>query len=144
MRIVLIVATALLLPFANSGGQDPDPTPAQVAQGQQVFELVCSGCHTLDPPPDSAPPMRHVARHLRQDLETFVELAEQVRTYVREPDAERSLLPPRAVERFGVMPALPLTDDILTAAAAYIWSLSEAGPMGMGGPGMRRGGGFAP
>ena len=49
-----------------------------------------------------------------------------------------------AIEHFGLMDALPLTEDVLQAAAAYLWSLEGAGePMGrgMGGEGgMRRGG----
>ena len=124
--------------------EGPGPTADEIAKGAQVYELVCKGCHTLDPPPDSAPPMRHVARHLRQDLVTFEAFAEHVRTFVPAPDPERSRLPPMAIEHFGLMDALPLTEDVLQAAAAYLWSLEGAGePMGrgMGGEGgMRRGG----
>lgn len=139
MRIALVATTVLFLVAARSGAQDPDPTPEQVARGQQVFELICSGCHAVDPPPDSAPPMRHVARHLRRDLQAFPEFAEHVRTYVPAPSPEGSRLPPMAIERFGLMPALPLTDDVLTAAAAYIWSLSDAPQDAPAGFGMRHG-----
>ncbi len=67
MRVIPVLASALLLVAAQVADPDPPgPDPEQVARGQQVFGLVCSGCHTLDPPPDSAPPMRHVSRHLRQ------------------------------------------------------------------------------
>jgi len=111
---------------------DPEPTPEEIARGEQVYELVCSACHTLDPPPDSAPPMRHVVRHLRQELTTFEAFSEHVRSYVPAPDPERSRLPSMAIERFGVMAPLPLADDVLHSAAAYLWSLSA--PMkGMGG-----------
>lgn len=101
-----------------------EPTPEEIARGEQVYELVCSACHTLDPPPDSAPPMRHVVRHLRRDLTTFEAFSEHVQSYVPAPDAERSMLPPMAIERFGVMAPLPLADDVLHSAAAYLWSLS--------------------
>lgn len=103
---------------------DTDPTPEEIARGEQVFELVCAACHTLDPPPDSAPPMRHVVRHLRQELTTFEAFSEHVRSYVPAPDPERSRLPAMAIERFGVMAPLPLADDVLHSAAAYLWSLS--------------------
>ncbi|MEJ2538779.1 MAG: cytochrome c [Gemmatimonadota bacterium] len=115
------------------------PDPEDVARGAQVFELVCAGCHSLDPPPDSAPPMRHVSAHLRRELDTFEAFAEHVRTYVPAPSAEASLLPPRALERFGLMDALPLTEDVLTAAAAYIWTLADSAVVM--GPGAMRGGG---
>lgn len=123
--------------------EGPDPTPEEIARGRQVYELVCSACHTLDPPPDSAPPMRHVVMHLRRDLTTFEAFSEHVRTYVPAPDADRSRLPPMAIERFGLMAPLPLADDVLNSAAAYLWSLADsAGAMGPGmgrgmGPGMR-------
>ena len=134
MRFAPVLASVLLLAAAQTADPDPPgPDPEQVAQGRQVFELVCSGCHTIDPPPDSAPPMLHVSRHLRQELTTFEDFADHVRTYVPAPSAEASRLPPMAIERFGVMAPLPLTDDVLTAAAAYIWTLVDsAGPMGNG------------
>jgi hypothetical protein len=45
-----------------------------------------------------------------------------------------------AIERFGVMAPLPLTDDVLNSAAAYLWSLTDStGAMGRGQRGMRRG-----
>ena len=142
MRVLPLLASILLLTAAQVADPDPPgPEPEQVVRGRQVFELVCSGCHTLDPPPDSAPPMRHVARHLRQELTAFDAFAEHVRTYVPAPSAEASRLPPMAIERFGLMAPLPLTEDVLMDAAAYIWTLVDsAGPMGsdMGdGMGMR-------
>lgn len=139
VALALFVAAAVPVDedrsFASSGVQEgPDPTPEEIERGQQVYALVCAGCHTLDPPPDSAPPMRHVARHLRQDLETFEAFAEHVRTYVPAPDAERSRLPAMAIERFGLMDPLPLTEDVLNSAAAYLWSLTEGeGSRGEGG-----------
>lgn len=140
--LLLVAAVPRLEPGAPESDafqERTEPTAEEVARGQQVYELVCAGCHTLDPPPDSAPPMRHVARHLRRDLTTFEAFSEHVRTYVPAPDAERSRLPPMAIEHFGLMAPLPLTEDVLDSAAAYLWSLADsAGPMGMGmGRGMR-------
>jgi mono/diheme cytochrome c family protein len=134
MRVTPLLAAVLLLAAAQVVDPEPQgPEPEQVARGQQVYELVCSGCHSLDPPPDSAPPMRHVSRHLRQELTTFEAFAEHVRTYVPAPSAEASRLPAMAIERFGVMAPLPLSEDVLDAAAAYIWTLVDsAGPMGNG------------
>lgn len=143
MRTSPLLAVLILLPFAAAPMDDgrtfevvidqvdSEPSPEEIARGEQVYELVCSACHTLDPPPDSAPPMRHLVRHLRRDLATFEAFSEHVQSYVPAPDAERSLLPPMAIERFGVMAPLPLADDVLYSAAAYLWSLS-APKEGMG------------
>ena len=120
-------------PFVGVGSEQvgSDPTPEEFARGALVYELVCSACHTLDPPPDSAPPMRHVVRHLRSDLTTFEAFSDHVRSYVPAPDPERSRLPEMAIERFGLMAPMPLADDVLHSAAAYLWSLSDSGE-GMG------------
>lgn len=141
MRAALLALPLALLLVAAAGSHDPSPDPQQMDRGRQVFELVCSGCHTIQPPPDSAPPMSHVARHLRQELETLEAFTEHVRTYVPAPSAEGSRLPAMAIERFGLMGALPMEDAVLTDVAAYIWTLADSARGGMG-EGMGRGGGM--
>lgn len=133
MRSALLALPAVLflgLGLAHPDG--PDPDPGQVERGKQIFETVCAACHTVNPPPDSAPPMAHVVRHLRMELETQEAFAEHVRSYVSAPEADRSLLPPMAIERFGLMGALPLGDSILTDVAAYIWTLADSARSGRG------------
>lgn len=144
MRSALLALPPVLLLGLGLGHPDgPDPDTAQVDRGRQIFETVCSVCHTVNPPPDSAPPMAHVVRHLRMELGSREAFAEHVRTYVAAPDPERSLLPAMAIERFGLMGALPLGDSILTDVAAYIWTLADSAQTGSGmgrGPGMGGGG----
>lgn len=132
MRAALLALPLTLLLLAAAGARDRAPDPQQVDRGRQVFELVCSGCHTIQPPPDSAPPMSHVARHLRQELTTLDAFTEHVRSYVPAPSAERSRLPAMAIERFGLMGALPMEDAVLNDVAAYIWTLADSARGGMG------------
>jgi hypothetical protein len=131
LPLVLLLGVGVAVP--------DDPDPEQIARGKQIFETVCAGCHTMEPPPDSAPPMTHVVRHLRMELKTPEAFAEHVRTYVAAPAAERSLLPPMAIERFGLMGALPMGDSVLTDVAAYLWTLGDSAAPGRG-KGMKRGG----
>lgn len=133
MRAALVALPLALLLLAAAGPGNRAPDPQEVAQGKQVFDLVCSGCHTIQPPPDSAPPMSHVARHLRQELGTLEAFTEHVRTYVPAPSPERSRLPAMAIERFGLMGALPMEDAVLENVAAYIWTLADSARGGMGG-----------
>lgn len=113
------------------------PDSARVARGREVFDAVCSQCHTLQPPPDSAPPMSHVAQEIRARVGTLDAFTEHILTYVPEPDPDRSLLPPQAIERFGLMQAWPLGEDMLRDVAGYVWTLADsAGMGGMSGMGM--------
>ncbi|MBK8647585.1 MAG: hypothetical protein IPN16_13775 [Gemmatimonadetes bacterium] len=50
-------------------------------------------------------------------------------------------MPAMAIERFGLMAPLPLPDEQLRAAAAYVWSLSEGDSTMRGWAGWRMGGG---
>jgi len=65
--------------------------------------------------------------------------------WIKAPAKDKSLMPAMAIERFGLMAPLPLPDEQLRAAAAYVWSLSEGdstmrGMGGMEGMGGGRGG----
>lgn len=119
--------------------------------GEQVVEYVCSQCHSMEPPPLKAPPLTHLAGHLRESFPSVDEAVTHVVAYAPAPDPEQSILPERAQERFGLMPPQPLPEPWLEAATRYIWTLSdgtdvETGPPAMGRAGqgrgmMRRGGG---
>jgi mono/diheme cytochrome c family protein len=106
------------------------PAAPAHGDGEQVFRDVCSQCHTLEPPYNLAPPMRMVSGHLRQAFATEDEAVRHVIEYLRMPQAERSIMPPHAIERFGLMPPQPLPEAMLTAVARYVWSLSAEAAQG--------------
>ena len=107
-------------PVAHQGADPQDP---MLREGQRLFDEVCTQCHTLEPPPNLAPPMRMVAMHLRQAFDSQEAAVDHVVSYAPAPDAERSILPSHAVERFGLMPPQPLRPDQLEKVATYVWSL---------------------
>jgi hypothetical protein len=108
--------------------------------GEQVVEYVCSQCHSMDPPPLKAPPLTHLARDLRQSFTSVDDAVTHVVTYAPAPDAERSILPTMAQERFGLMPPQPLPAPMLEAATRFIWALSDGTEPKMGNGGMGRAG----
>ncbi|HKK94245.1 MAG TPA: hypothetical protein VJ925_12490 [Longimicrobiales bacterium] len=139
--LLVLVAAA-----ACGGGQvggDPNapPTAEQIARGEAVYQEVCSECHAIQPPPNLAPPLSHVARHVRDAVADRAAFTQHIVTYVQSPSEERSLLPERAIQRFGLMPAQVVTEDRLIDAAAYVWSLADSAQGGMGG-GMQGEGGM--
>lgn len=129
MSLKSFAAAALLaagsLAFVNGppahAGTDP------LSDGERIFNEICQQCHTLDPPANLAPPMRHILRHLRQSFETDEAISGHIVAFVPAPTAEASALPPMAVERFGLMPALPLPESSLKAVAAYLLTLEREG-----------------
>jgi mono/diheme cytochrome c family protein len=116
--------------------ETPEPDDPVLKEGKAIFDEVCSACHTVEPPPKLAPPMRMVSMHLRQTFETEAEGVAHILSYAPAPEAGKSILPPHAVERFGLMAPQPLPPETLEKVARYVWSLgegmSEMGGMGMG------------
>ena len=106
---------------------------AQLATGRQVVQTVCLTCHTEQPPMKAAPPFAMIAMHYRGALPDSAAAVARIAGWVRAPARERSLLPPMAVERFGVMPPFVLPDSLLEAAAVYVLSLEHQGMQGMQG-----------
>lgn len=102
-----------------------EASAALLAQGKQVYERVCVGCHTMESPATLAPPLTHVAKHYRQAFTERDSAVAHIVAFVRNPAADRSKMPAHAVERFGLMPAQPLADEQLRAVATYIWSLPD-------------------
>lgn len=102
------------------------PVPEEFTAGAQVFESICSQCHSLSPPAKLAPPMRHVARHLRMRFETEEAATRHILTFLPAPDSTSSIMPPMARQRFGLMPPQPLPKPYLEAVARYVWYLGES------------------
>ena len=111
--------------MGRSGEATPREVPPALQEGERIYREICTVCHTMDPPPNLAPPMSHVARHLRQAFEEEEAAVAHIVSFVPKPDAERSILPEMAQERFGLMPALPLPQSSLEAVARYVWFLGS-------------------
>jgi cytochrome c len=128
--LVLLLATALPV-----GAQQDAPHE----DGEQIFSLVCAMCHSVNPPAKAAPPISHAAAYYsrRHDGREAAVLA--MVAFLKEPAAERSVLPPHAVERFGLMPPQAhLSDAQLRAVAQYALSVADTVHVG---PGHRHGAG---
>jgi mono/diheme cytochrome c family protein len=122
MRVIPFAV--VLLSWGSSAliAQEPAPAP----DGAELFALVCAMCHTVNPPPKAAPPISHAsAYYLRKHADTETAVTAMV-DYLKKPEAERSVLPAHAIERFGLMPSQAhLTDGQLRAVARYVLSLAD-------------------
>ncbi|HSG46715.1 MAG TPA: hypothetical protein VLA43_02755 [Longimicrobiales bacterium] len=99
--------------------------PADLQEGERIYRETCSLCHTMDPPANLAPPMSHVARHLRQSFADEESAVAHVVDYLPAPAAERSIMPEMARERFGLMPPQPIPRNLLEAVGRYVWFLGS-------------------
>lgn len=130
VALLLVTACGAKSRQVSSDTTRVPPANAQTAEnrlalGEQVYKTLCSACHTMDAPPTLAPPMTHVARHYRQAFTNADSAIASIMDFVRKPSAEKSKMPQRAIQRFGLMPALNIPEDRLHAVAEYVWSLPE-------------------
>jgi mono/diheme cytochrome c family protein len=122
MRSLVITAALLALAVTLGAGQ----TRPAADDGREVFERVCAACHSLHPPAQAAPPISHAAAYYVQRHAGAEAAAAAMVAYLKQPDAARSLLPARALERFGLMPPVDyLSDEELLAVARYALSLPD-------------------
>lgn len=96
-----------------------------IAQGREIVRTLCAACHTEQPPPKLAPPLAHISRRYRMMIGDRDSAIARITAWVQSPAKERALMPPMAIERFGIMAPLPIPEEQRRAAAAYVWSLSE-------------------
>lgn len=140
VRITLLTLVAL--------GATTLPALAQEASraevGEQVFALVCAMCHSINPPAKLAPPISHAAAYYLRRHPDAESAAAAMVDFLKEPAADRSAMPPHAVERFGLMPSQAhLSDAQLLAVARYALSLADTAHVRApaGGGGQDHGGG---
>jgi len=128
---------AFFLLFAAGVSPLAAQAEAPESDGAQIFQMVCGMCHSMNPPPNAAPPMSHATGFYLQQHETAEAAAAAIVAYLKQPDSTRSALPAHAITRFGLMPSQAhLTDVQLDAVARYVLTLADTTHrMPMGPPG---------
>ncbi len=113
------------------------PASAEV-DGKALFDRSCSVCHSIAPPPKSAPPILPIAARYRQHFASRDEGVRQMAEFIVAPKKEKVLADEHAITRFGLMPPIPLSKEEASAVAGWIWDQNSTGTWG---PGKGRGGG---
>ena len=90
-------------------------------QGKLLYDKHCSICHSMSPPPKSAPPILGITMHYHQAFADRKDGVTHMVTFMKKPDAKQSKLEAAAVSRFGLMPAMTLSDKELEAVAGWLW-----------------------
>lgn len=91
-----------------------------VTDGKAVFDRNCSVCHSINPPPKSAPPIVPLSSRYHQQFATRKEGVGHIAAFIKAPDKNKAI-EPQAIARFGLMPPIALPENELQAVAGWIW-----------------------
>jgi len=127
----LLVAGLVLGISGSTPGIYPLTASAAV-DGKAVFDKNCSVCHSIAPPPKLAPPIVPISARYHQKISSRAEGIKRIAAFVKSPAKDKVLADPQAIERFGMMPPVPLSDAELNAVAAWVWDQNTAGGWGPG------------
>lgn len=95
--------------------------------GKEVYESLCMACHATEGPATVAPPIFAVKNHVIQVYPERDDFVKRVVEWVKAPNADDPLMP-GAVRKFGLMPAMELADEELTAVAEFLYDSDMALP----------------
>jgi len=127
-----IVATGSLLVITGVvGGSFPSAASAAV-DGKVIFDKHCSVCHSISPPPKSAPPILPVAARYHERFSSRSEGIRNMAEFIKSPSKQKVLADQQAIDRFGLMPPIPLSSAELNAVASWVWDQSTGGSWGTG------------
>ena len=113
---------------------------AAAADGKTVFDRNCSVCHSVMPPPKSAPPIVPIASRYHQAFPSKKEGVAHMVSFLKAPSKEKMVADKQALDRFGLMPPMALSDGELNAVAGWVWDQGASGGWGPGsGAGRGRG-----
>jgi mono/diheme cytochrome c family protein len=139
-RLACAYAMLLALAACSEPRQQPPDTAVPVdsaaadslvlERGRVVYETACAQCHTLEPPPLTAPPLAVIARRYHQVIADREDAIEHLVDYTRSPAPEKSRLSQRTIDEWGVMPGINLPEEDLRAVGRYIWQLAGPRPAG--------------
>jgi hypothetical protein len=94
--------------------------------GQRLFELYCMNCHAKpkrgggpDPSKRLAPPAFAVADHYRRAIPDANERIAAIAKFTAKPNSEEALMP-GAVEKFGLMRPMPLSEKQLHQISVFL------------------------
>lgn len=113
---ILLAGTALLLPA---------PEAAHAADtgsgGQELYRRHCSSCHSMTPPPETAPPVVGLAHFYHKAFDDREAGIRHIMEFIAHPEPGKSKLRAPAIARFGLMPPVELPKEELRRVAEWLW-----------------------
>ena len=113
MKTKILLALVTVFFSSSSLALSPD------AEEGKILYPACSVCHDqkLDPP--KGPPMWGVQRRYKMEFDDGKEFIEKMVTFVKAPSLDTAIHD-KAVKSMGLMPPMPLPDEMLRNISTYI------------------------
>jgi len=94
----------------------------ELVKAKQLVETTCISCHSATAPENSrmAPPLEAVKRRYLIRYPNIEDFSTAIASFVAHPTEESALMY-GAIERFNLMPAVPLSEDDLKAIGTYMY-----------------------
>ncbi len=96
-------------------------------KAESIYRTHCMVCHSLAPPPKSAPPVKGLARHYREEFTSKRLAVSHMVDFIRKPDASKVVCHKEAIKRFGLMPAMSLPESDLRTVSEWVWDQYDPG-----------------
>jgi mono/diheme cytochrome c family protein len=90
-------------------------------KGKAVYEKNCVSCHSYTPPPKTAPPIMGITQQYHEAFNDGEKAIARMVDFLKKPSKEKSSLLPAALERWGLMQPINLSDEELYAVSYWIW-----------------------
>ena len=98
-----------------------EKTGKEVLSGEQIYARNCEICHSMRPPAKTAPPIVGLASRFRKVHGNKEDAVTAMVSFMKKPDAASTALGPRAIKRFGLMPAMSMPDEELAKVSGWLW-----------------------
>lgn len=124
--------TQLVFPLSEDSFSDT----LDVKQAQALIMQNCYSCHTpeMNSQPRIAPPIQMVRSHYIRDYTKEEDFVAAISDWVKAPDSQKSIMP-GALNRFGLMPQMRISDEIVREIAAYLYRTDMTSMHGSSGHG---------
>ena len=113
MRAQVVILFSAMLYAANSNALSSD-----AVEGKALYPA-CHVCHNQAMDPPLGPPMWGVQRRYKRGTMDDEDFVKTMVNFVKTPTLETALHD-MAVEQLGLMPPMPLPDEMLTKISTYI------------------------
>ena len=91
----------------------------EAEKGEQAI-VACMSCHNPELTPALAPPFFGVQNRYTREYSDKAEFISAIVNWVKQPTMDKALMR-RPVRELGLMPAMPLPDEMLVQIAAYLY-----------------------
>lgn len=96
-------------------------TGNDLPNGQELYARNCQVCHSMRPPAKTSPPIVRLATRYRTVYGNKEDAVKAMVSFMKTPDASKTVLGPQAIRRFGLMPAMSLSDKELEKVSGWLW-----------------------